>query len=1211
MVEVNPPGSPRKGKTEMKKNVLMVLFVLLFVPLISRAQGLGSITGRVTDPAGASVAGAQVTATQEGTGFSRTATTDSEGLYVIPSLQPATYTLTVEAKGFSTSKESAVTLLADQTLTVNVGVKLGMTTEVVTVTSGALQVDTATSTLKQVIEQERISELPLNGRNAAQLTLLVAGAVNSPNGGADQGATKTFPGAVTYSANGARQDTISYQLDGGNYVDEYTNVNQPFPFPDALQEFSVQTSNYSAEYGENAGGVVNVITKSGTNSFHGDAFEFVRNPVFNAQNYFATPTTPDRIKRNQYGGTLGGPVIHDKTFFFLGYQRTAFRNLVLGSSHVVGQTDIINFLAAGKKLDPSVATMLGIDPTTGAYLGSSAKFSLAGAIPTGSNPTVPFSKPDVENFDSGIGRIDHSIGKRDKITGRYEYDRFTKAPVFNPLELVAYTDATFSIVAQNALVHETHIFSPTLINDFRVSYSREVSTRGPASNAANLAAFETVPLPFQPKPSAIQGIGVQNGFSFGDNPTGIFTRNNFTYADDVSWEKGKHDLHFGAMIEWSQVDLNNQFNQPGIVNFCTQDTYLGQAAGLPTYQNFLSGAMCDGGPAGNGYAFQQGAGEFKANRDKFPGLYAQDNFHFNKRLTLNLGVRYEPAFPWSDTGNRWAQVNLVAMAAGITSKVYPNAPPGVFFSPQHGINDPGMPKSALNANLKGFAPRIGFAYDLFGDGKTSLRGGFGIFYDSRAMGMLSNRYVDEWPFSPQFILSTAGNSSPTPGSTAGSFSDPLCTLPATRAALNCSGAQATSYPTFPSPFPAPTNFAYNPPFNQIAVTYDPSGFYHVPTTYEWNLTVERQLPAGVLVRAAYVGSRSLHILETQYYNAGVPCTDTNSFVACNGKANVGQANLTVCEATGGTVASCHGNANASGALFKPNTFSTTVQADINDVSASYHALQMSAEKRMSHGFTILANYTYSKSLDDLPFGEGVSGFDTGYSALPLNNLNRHQFDYGPSSFDHAHVFTASYVWQSPSLRSSGSLIHHLFGDYELGGIISAASGRPITVLQGTELSGTGIGNDRGTLISGVSTYSSTTCGTTVNCVSWLNPAAFQPTKVTAGCTPPATTCNNPAIFGTFGNIGKNVLRLPHTANWDIQLAKNFFISERLRLQLRAEYFNVLNHPSFAPESISTGTVNGTDQISSFDKLSSNSFGTFRAGQAGDPRIAQLAVKFFF
>ena len=708
-------------------------------------------------------------------------------------------------------------MLADQSLTVNLGLKFGVTTEVVTVTTNAVQVDTATSTLRQVIEQERLFELPLNGRNAAQLTLLVAGAVNSPNGGADQGATKTFPGAVTYSANGSRQDTISYQLDGGNYVDEYTNVNQPFPFPDALLEFSVQTSNYSAEYGENAGGVVNVITKSGTNNFHGDAFEFVRNPIFNAQNYFATPTTPDRIKRNQFGGTVGGPIIHDKTFFFPGYQRTTFRNLVLGSSQVVGQTDITNFLATGGPggtpgiMDPGVAKMLGIDPTTGAYLGSSAaKFSLAGPIPTGSNPTVAYSKPDIENYDSGMGRIDHSIGKNDKITGRYEFDRFTKAPVFNPLELVAYTDATFSIVAQNALIHETHIFSPSLINDFRMSYSREVSTRGPDPNAVSIATFETVPLPFEPKPAAIQGIGVQNGFSFGDNPAGVFTRNNFTYADDVSWEKGKHDFHFGGMIEWSQVDLNNEFNQPGIVNFCAQDTYLNQPAGLPAYQNFLAGTMCDGGPSGNGYAFQQGAGEFKANRDKFSGIYFQDNFHVSKRLTLNLGLRYEPALPWSDNGDRWAQVNLAAMAADITSKVYPNAPPGIFFSPQNGISDPGMPKNALNSNLKGVAPRVGFAYDLFGDGKTSLRGGAGIFYDTRAMGMLSNRYVDEWPFSPQFILSTAGNSSPTPGSTAGSFSDPLCTLATTQAALNCSGAQATSYPTVPESVPGaqrilPTN----------------------------------------------------------------------------------------------------------------------------------------------------------------------------------------------------------------------------------------------------------------------------------------------------------------------------------------------------------------------------------------------------------------------
>src|SRR6266403_5829 len=298
---MRPFDAVREGST-MRKHLLVLLFAFLAYTPLLLPQGLGSIVGRVTDPSGAAVASAKVIATELGTGFSRSATSDTDGLYVIPSLHPATYSLSVEATGFSTSRQPGVTLLADQTLTVNVALRLGATTEVVTVTGFETQVDTSTSTLRQVVEQERISELPLNGRNAATLTLLVAGAVNSPNGG----------------------------------------------------------------------GVVNVVTKSGTNSFHGDAFEFVRNPVFNAQNFFATPTTPDSIKRNQYGGTIGGPVFHDKTFFFAGYQRTAFRNLLLGSSKVVGQTDIANFLAGGRKLDPSVATMLGIDPTTGTDLGAGA-----------------------------------------------------------------------------------------------------------------------------------------------------------------------------------------------------------------------------------------------------------------------------------------------------------------------------------------------------------------------------------------------------------------------------------------------------------------------------------------------------------------------------------------------------------------------------------------------------------------------------------------------------------------------------------------------------------------------------------------------------------------------------------------------------------------------------------------------------------------------
>src|SRR5580704_6346093 len=431
----------------MKARLLLISIALLLSPVFSHAQGLGSIVGTLTDSTGAAVASAKVTATQTATGLSREAISNTDGYFVLSSLSPADYSLTIEAQGFR-SERQAVTLLADQTLTVNLKLQPGATTQTVVVEGYAAHVDTATSTLGQVVERQRIAGLPLNGRNVAQLVLTVPGAVNAPNGGADQGATKTFPTAVTYSTNGSRQAQISYQLDGGNYVDEYTNVNQPFPFPDALLEFSVQTSNYSAQYGQNAGAVVNVITKSGTNSFHGAAFWFVRNPAFNAQNFFATPATHDQIKRNQFGGTMGGPIIREKIFFFAGYQRTTFRNLVLGSSHVVGQTDITNFLATGGPggtpgtIDPGVAKMLGIDPTTGTYLGSAAKFSLAGQIPAGSNPTVAFSKPDIENYDSGMGRLDHAIGKNDKITGRYEFDRFAKAPVFNPLELVAYTDAT-------------------------------------------------------------------------------------------------------------------------------------------------------------------------------------------------------------------------------------------------------------------------------------------------------------------------------------------------------------------------------------------------------------------------------------------------------------------------------------------------------------------------------------------------------------------------------------------------------------------------------------------------------------------------------------------------------------------------------------------------------------------------------------------------
>ena len=1135
----------RKGIAEMKKNVLIVLCALLLVPLFSHAQGLGSIAGRVTDPSGAAVASAKVIATQQGTAFSRNAVSDTEGLYVIPSLQPSTYNLTVQAQGFSTSKETGIALLADQTLTVNFGLKLGMTTEVVVVSANAVQVDTSTSTLKQVIEQQRLVELPLNGRNAAQLSLLVPGTVFSAHGGADQGSTKTFPGAVTISANGSRQNQVSYQLDGGNYVDEYTNVNQPFPFPDALQEFSVQTSNYSAEYGQNAGAVVNVITKSGTNSFHGDVFEFLRNAVFNARNFFAPLTQPngspskdegrDQLKRNQFGGTIGGPILHDKTFFFAGFQATRLRNLGNPTNSTVpSQADITAFTAGGGKIDPTVANLLPLLPIQPA------------------SRSVTFVRPDHQNFNEVLGRVDHAFSQNDRLSVRYDYNYFSKAAVFVPTNILTYADGS-KIANQNYLIHETHVFRPSLVNDFRFSYAREKASRGPASTVPSVQSLGSM-IPFQPAAHAIQQIRVNGFFNFGDNPQAAFVRNNFSWSDDVSWVKAKHDFRFGGIIERSRVDLNNLFFQPAEFSF-------------PSLSAFLSGALGD--YSGN-LAFRQGAGEFKNNRGIFSGLYVQDSYKINRRLTVNLGLRYEPALPWREIKGRVEQFRLSGLMAGIRSTRFPNAPAGVYFP-----GDPGVPENGVDSNWKAFAPRVGFAYDVLGDGKTSLRGGAGIFYDTRIPGIINNRFVDVTPFSPQLILSSAATA---PAGKPGTLSDPLCTQASTQSARGC--APATNL--FPAPFPPPANTTFSP--NLLVVSWDPAHTYQAPTLYNWNLAVERQLPSNILVRAAYAGSHASHLKETIAFNV--------SPVSTTGVVRTPRLN----------------------AIAGTNVFGTTNNGptqDAQDINSSYNSLQLSAEKRMSRGLTILGSYTWSKSIDDLPSGGGVAdiGADT-VSPRPWDDPLRHQFDRGPSDFDHTHRFVSSFVWELPSFSGSREFLHRALGGWQYSGLVAAQTGRPFTVLEGGEISGTGIGQDRGMLLGGVSAYGNTSCGTTLNCVSWLNPTAFVGPRLVPDPANPGKFIVNPALAGTFGNVGKNAFRLPGKYSWDMGLSKSFTFTERWKLQFRAEFFNVFNRVNFFDEEVASGT-GSQPSLTNFQKLSAGAFGTFRAGQAGDPRIGQLALKLFF
>jgi hypothetical protein len=375
------------------------------VPL--SGQGFGRIVGTISDPQGLGIPNARVVVAESATGIQTNTITSQEGLYTVPALRPTQYSLTVTADGFKTFTQSGITLRADETVTLNASLQLGAAAEKVTVSADATPVDTATSTLGQVVDTKRVVDLPLNGRNAAQLTVLAAGVVAAPNDSADQGQTKTFPVVVTISANGSRANVTNYMLDGGNNVDEYTNVNLPFPFPDALQEFSVQTSNYSAEYGQNAGGVVNVVTKSGTNELHGDAFEYLRNREMNARNFFAKVADP--LKRNQFGATLGGPVIlpslykgRDKTFFFFGYQGTILRNMQGAQSAFVPTADNEQGIFSSTVYDPKTSPLTPFpnntiptnrfDPASSAFLKD---------LPVGvGNGLVFYQKPVQQNFGS-------------------------------------------------------------------------------------------------------------------------------------------------------------------------------------------------------------------------------------------------------------------------------------------------------------------------------------------------------------------------------------------------------------------------------------------------------------------------------------------------------------------------------------------------------------------------------------------------------------------------------------------------------------------------------------------------------------------------------------------------------------------------------------------------------------------------------------------
>jgi hypothetical protein len=1081
------------------------LMLLCFSAHLAVGQDLSTINGSVTDSSGGIVVGANVTATEVDTSLVRTTVTTAEGLYAITGLRPTRYKLSVEMKGFRGFAQTGIVLEANGTATINVKLEVGATSETVSVEANAVQVDTTTSTIAQVVDSARMVELPLNGRNPAQLTTLVAGAVNALGDNADEGTTKTFPAAVTVSVNGGRQNNIAFNIDGVSAEDIFSNVNQPLPMPDALQEFSFQTNNFSAEYGQNSSGVVNVVTKSGTNAFHGDAFEFVRNAQFNARNFFAA--TRDQLKRNQFGGTLGGPIKKDRLFFFGGYQATRVRDTSNAPNAFVPTAgdltgDFSAYLTASNPANPLGRVVALKDPTTGqpfpqnqialSRLNASAHAMLK-YLPVSNAPNgVSFyTTPTIQNFQEFIVRTDYSISVNDRLNYRFNKDFYNSPGILVNNNLLTYADATPD-TSYNTAIQETHIFSPRMLNDFRFEVSREVTSRHPPSTTPNMADFG---VNISQTPSkAIESFTVSGFFTFGAFADAVFARAVFSWYDTVHWVVGRHNISLGGSAQRARMDQNNHLFMNGSFSFNGNITGLAIA-------DFLTGNL---------YSFSQQGASLQYDRNNLFSTFVQDTFKYSPRLTLNFGLRWEPSFPWHDLLGQAEGFSPSLYAQGVKSKVYTNAYPGELFT-----GDAGFPVDGRSASWNNFTPRFGFAYDVTGDGKTSLRGGSGIFLNSAVPAFSNDSQVQTSPFSPTVSLTAP----------AGGFSNPY-------AGINN---------PFPLSVPVPSNFVFPTPVR--VYSWDTTHYkLQTPTVYTWNLILERQLRPDWLARVAYVGSRTNHLNENEQLNPAIY--------------------------TPGSTLSTDARR-----LYTPYT--SIVQAS-GSGNSRYNSLQLSLEKRLSHGFTILANYTWSRSIDNIPYGADVTSPILNASLTESPYIpNFKAIDTGPSDFDYTQTFVVSYVWQLPELAHSNRWMREAAGGWELTGITSAQTGAPITLLAGTDRSQTGIGEDHAQYLGG-SVYTSGPCASSP-CVQYLVPSAF----------------GLPAL-GTYGDMAKGTLRGPGFFNTDIGAIKNFSFSERVKLQFRAEFFDILNRPNFGnPNTSVTGA----------------GFGDILTAKSN--RIGQLALKVVF
>ncbi|MGH9352115.1 MAG: carboxypeptidase regulatory-like domain-containing protein [Terriglobia bacterium] len=982
-------------RSNIAYRVALVLLVA-FTPTLVRAQAVASaqIHGVVSDPSGAVIPGAQVRAIETNTEQVRTTVSNGNGAYMFPNLPVGPYRLEVSSPGFEAYAQSGIVLQVDNNVQINVTLRVGTVSQQVQVSAGAEMVQTQDTSVSEVVDQRRINDLPLNGRQATDLILLTGGAVEAPDSGRVT-SSHDYPSAVGISVAGGQMNGNNYLLDGSDNNDSHSNVNLPFPFPDALQEFSVQTNGVSSRYGLHPGSVINVVTKSGTNQFHGDLFEFVRNGAFNARNYFAP--TQDTLRRNQFGGTIGGPIKKDKLFFFFGYQGTRTRTAPPQSIDFVPTQAMLNgdfsaFESASCQSNGKARTI--IDPSTGQPFAndfvnpssfSRQALALLKYVPISSNPCgkLTYSIPTPSGEDQYIGRVDWSESAKNSLFSRYFITDYNAPPFFDGSNMLTTTKAAFADRSQSLLLADTYGITPTTLNSIhatwaRLSVNRAVSQKMISPNQVGIKINQLYP--------HFIYLNVANSLAMGggSNAPGYYIRNQAQLADDVDIVKGRQQITFGGELIHIQFNVNNLPYGNGYFDVT------GQLTNDPLL-DFMLGRLS---------TFSAGDPQELALRQSYVGLYAQDDIQVSKRLNVHVGVRWEPLLPAKDAAGRGSHFSTSAFAAGVKTSLYTNAPAGLLF-----YGDPGIPPGYAYNSLADFAPRLGLAWDPTGSGKNSIRASYGIFNDT-PMSYNDAHFATSPPWGSTITL----NDPP------GGLADPFANYP---------GGDP-----FPTPLPPPKD-AFFP--TQGSYVNLPLNLHH---TYmqQWDLSYQHQFSANWLVSATYVGNKTTHLWSALDQNSAVYIPGTCGSADCSTVGNTNQRRLLY--------------------LMNPTQgafYSSLALLDDGD-NTNYNGLILTVQHRFSRNFTLLSNYTYSHCLQDAePISDKLSG------AEYQNPFNRNA-DYSNCDFDVRHNFNASMVFQSPRLRNRWA--NAVLGGWQVAPLISVHSGFWFSPLTGVDASLSGVGLDR-------------------------------------------------------------------------------------------------------------------------------------------------------